>query len=115
MLVAETASAVQIGSVSVKVLDPGTPLSRNLPQDVKIGEIKRMVVLQERQSSGVGKQLLDAIENIAKTELGLQCIVLETLHTLEPAKRFYEKNGYRRRELYGLYHPDDSQCFEKWL
>lgn len=87
----------------------------NLPPDVKIGEIKRMVVLQDRQSSGVGKKLLDAIENIARTELALQCIVIETLHTLEPAKRFYEKNGYRKRELYGLYHPEDSQCFEKWL
>lgn len=115
VLIAETASAVQIGSVSIKVLDPGTPLSKHLPQDVKIGEIKRMVVLQEWQSSGVGKKLLDAIENIARAELGLQCIVLETLHTLEPAKRFYEKNGYRKRDLYGLYHSDDSQCFEKWL
>ncbi|CAK3901131.1 GNAT family N-acetyltransferase [Lecanosticta acicola] len=115
VLVAETADHDQIGSVTINPLVPDDPRAKNLPTGVKLGEIKRMVVLREHQGTGAARKLLQVVEEIAKTELGCQYVAVETLHTLEPAKRFYEKNGYVRREVYGLYHPEDSQCYGKWL
>ena len=54
--------------------------------------INEMAVLPERQSQGIGKQLLNAIKDYSK-ENGLAGIVLYTSE-YAPAAKFYEKNGF---------------------
>lgn len=103
-----------VGSVAIKRLLPGEEQSEGLPEETQYGEIKRMVVLKEYQGTGVAVQLLEAAEEAGKSELGCQCILVETLLSLKPARRFYEKKGYSERAIFGVYHEEDSVCYEKW-
>ncbi|KAF2173564.1 hypothetical protein M409DRAFT_15844 [Zasmidium cellare ATCC 36951] len=104
-----------VGSVAIKKLLPGDEQSEGLPDGTRYGEIKRMVVTKEYRGTGVAAKLLETAEDAGKTELGLQCIVVETLRTLKPARRFYEKAGYKERSTFGVYHEEDSVCYEKWV
>jgi len=59
------------------------------------GHLRGMAVLPEWRSSGVAAKLLAAIETHLRSR-GCERITLDTTLPLEPAMRFYQKNGYRR-------------------
>ena len=59
--------------------------------------------------------MIGAIEQIAKDEMGLKYIAVETWKELKAAQVLYEKANYRKRDVYGAYEPDESKFYEKWL
>lgn len=59
------------------------------------GHLRGMAVLPEWRGSGVAAKLLAAIEAHLRSQ-GCKQITLDTTLPLEPAMKFYEKNGYQR-------------------
>lgn len=61
----------------------------------ELGEIKRMFTRPAIRGSGLGRTIIDAIEEKARA-LGIKKLVLETGSTpgFEPAWRVYERHGY---------------------
>jgi GNAT superfamily N-acetyltransferase len=59
------------------------------------GHLRGMAVLPEWCGSGVAAKLLAAIENHLRSQ-GCKRITLDTTLPLQPAMKFYEKNGYQR-------------------
>ena len=105
-----------IGSLCLMPIFSGTPSFRGLPDSIdKAGEIKRMIVYAEQRGKGVATKLIEAAEKIAKTEMDIEYMVVETLLILKGAQALYESAGYRDRRLFGGYVQEDSRCFEKWL
>ena len=79
------------------------------------GELKRMYVLPERRGEGLGRVVLEALEQHAR-ELGYAALVLETGDYLEPALGLYRSSGYEPIPCYGAYADRDSSvCLEKRL
>ena len=106
---------VPVGSISLIQIPSDSPHYRGLPSEIsKVGEIKRMIVFEEYRGMGVGRQLIDALEVVAREELGLEYLVVETVKELTAAQSLYEKAGYKRREAWGLY-DESSFCYGKWL
>jgi putative acetyltransferase len=60
-----------------------------------VGEVKRMYTLPSHQGQGVGGQILNAIEAVARKE-GLTRLVLETGNNFAPAMRIYTRHGFDR-------------------
>ena len=60
-----------------------------------VGEVKRMYTIPERQGEGIGRQILERIEALARDE-GLTRLVLETGHVHHAAYRVYERGGFTR-------------------
>jgi putative acetyltransferase len=60
-----------------------------------VGEVKRMYTLPPRQGQGIGGQILNAIEALARKE-GLTQLVLETGNNFIPAMRVYARHGFDR-------------------
>ena len=105
---------VSIGSIALIQIHSNSPHFNGLPTELdRVGELKRTIVLDEYQRLGVGTKLVEHLERIAREELGLKYLVVETLEALG-ASRLYEKCGYVKREVWGLYY-EDSLCFGKWL
>lgn len=104
-----------LGCLAVIPHPPHSPNARNLPPAAKVGEVKRVFVRPAHQRKGIAGMLLEAAEDIARTELGLDLLVLETEHATQAAQKAYEAYGWKRRGVYGLYDERDSVCYEKWL
>lgn len=85
--------------------------------DADFGEVKRMYTRPEVRGKGVGKQILERIEQLAR-ERGVSKLMLETgeAPAFEPAWKIYERNGYRVRGAF-LDYPDSgwSRFYEKSL
>jgi GNAT superfamily N-acetyltransferase len=62
---------------------------------VEEGHLRGMAVLPEWRGSGIAAKLLAGIEAWLRSQ-GCTRITLDTTLPLQPAMRFYEKNGYRR-------------------
>jgi GNAT superfamily N-acetyltransferase len=85
-------------------------------------EIKRMRVHPDYQGRGYGQLILDALEARART-LGYRTLHLDTSIVQIPARRLYEKNGYREvgratyRQQIGrdTYQPLEVILYEKQL
>ena len=78
-----------------------------------VAEIKRMFVREEHRKQGVATQLLNAIEEWAKEESYLRCI-LETGRNRPEAMLFYEHNNYNVINNFGPYeNVANSVCYEK--
>lgn len=78
------------------------------------GHLRGMAVAPECRGSGAAARLLSAIE----AWLGMQgCtrVTLDTTLPLEPAMRFYEKNGYRRSGKVGDHFGMPLIEYAKWL
>ena len=106
--------AVPIGSISLVQIHSNTPHFNGLPTELdRVGELKRTIVFDEYQRMGIGTKLVEHLERIARDDLGLRYLVVETLEALG-ASALYEKCGYVRREVWGLY-DEDSLCFGKWF
>ena len=105
-----------IGSLCLMPLHAGTPMFHGLPSYVpKAAEIKRMIVFPEARGKGVASALIAEAERIAREEMGVSYMVVETLWLLKPAQSMYRAVGFREREVWGGYVESDSVCFEKWL
>jgi GNAT superfamily N-acetyltransferase len=74
-------------------------------------EIKRMFVRPEARRHGYGRQLLEAVEQMA-IEAGFRRIVLDTLDAHVDAMRFYDTTGYKRVPAYNE-NPYASAWFAK--
>jgi putative acetyltransferase len=70
--------------------------------DDRTGELKRMYVSPEARGGGVGRALLAALEEEARS-LGLGRVVLETGVRQDRAIRLYERAGYSRIPPFGEY------------
>lgn len=110
-LYAETgpeSSPIRTGSICLIIHKNGSHNFKGLPTELdRVGEIKRMIILPEHRRSGVAAQLVEAVELIAREEMGLRCIVVETLWALAPAQAFYKRMGFRERGVWGGYVADD--------
>ena len=78
-------------------------------------EIKRMYVNPNAREKGLGKQVLNDLEDWAK-EVGYTSCVLETGMRQIEAVKFYKKCGYNSIPKYGQYKDmENSVCFKKEL
>jgi|SRR5579872_5343929 len=84
--------------------------------DAATAELKRMYVDPSVRARGIGRSLVQALEQEARF-LGVTNVVLETGTRLAPAIKLYEAMGYVRIPLFGEYlsSPDTSICFGKSL
>lgn len=74
------------------------------------GELQRMFVDAAMRGQGVGRALLQAIEDVARTE-GIQAMRLETGAASTEAFALYRRSGYREREPFGDYALDPRSIF----
>ena len=78
-------------------------------------EIKRMYVNPNNREKGLGKQILNGLEDWAK-ELGFLSCILETGKRQIEAIKFYKKSDYKSISKYGQYKDmKNSVCFKKKL
>jgi putative acetyltransferase len=82
----------------------------------RVGELKRMYVAQEVRGQGIGRALLDRLEDEART-LGLVRLVLETGNRQTEALALYRRAGFTEISAYGEYvlSPRTSVCMAKTL
>lgn len=57
------------------------------------GEIRKLLVHPSHRRSGLGRRMMDAAEQIAREELSLDMLLLDTA-TATPARAFYLKTGW---------------------
>jgi GNAT superfamily N-acetyltransferase len=89
------------GMAALRVLDP------------RIGEIKRMYVIESHRGAGVGRLLLRELERRAR-ERGLEAVRLDTHDRLSEANGLYTAAGYREIPDYNG-NPSANRWFEKSL
>jgi GNAT superfamily N-acetyltransferase len=78
-------------------------------------ELKRMYVVPEARGRGLGRLLLEALEDEAR-RLGYAGIVLETGEGQQESLGLYASAGYEPIPCYGVYAGQPiSRCFEKRL
>ena len=78
-------------------------------------EIKRMYVNPNNREKGMGKQILNGLEDWAK-ELGFLSCILETGKRQIEAIKFYKKCDYKSISKYVQYKDmENSVCFKKEL
>ena len=78
-----------------------------------VGELKRMWIDPGARGRGLGRRLLDALEDAARA-LGYGQLRLDTHAVLVEAIGLYEAQGYRRIARYHD-HPDPTHFYEKAL
>jgi putative acetyltransferase len=84
-----------------------------LTDDKSVVELKRMFVVENARGQGLGKKILEELENWAK-ELGHSVILLETGDKQIEAVEMYKKYGYTIIENYGEYKEIESSiCMKK--
>ena len=83
------------GGGFVVLEEDGTPLAGGGVKqlDERAGEIKRMYVVPEARGRGVGRLLLEALEDLAR-DLGYAVARLDTGARQPGAQRMYERAGY---------------------
>ncbi|MCB0093602.1 MAG: GNAT family N-acetyltransferase [Caldilineaceae bacterium] len=85
------------------------------PTDVQFGELKRMFVRPHFRGLGLGRKLVEHMENFMQ-ERGIGVLRLETGIYQTEAIALYEKLGFRRVKPFGDYRETDvSLCYEKLL
>ncbi|MFT3775730.1 MAG: GNAT family N-acetyltransferase [Minicystis sp.] len=91
-----------VGCGAVRLLDAAT------------AELKRMYVDPALRGTGIGRRLVEALEDEAR-RLGATRIVLETGTRQDAALALYARCGFERIPLYGEYllSPDTSICLGK--
>jgi ribosomal protein S18 acetylase RimI-like enzyme len=90
-----------VGCGAVRRLEPG------------VGEVKRMWIDPDTRGRGLGRRLLDALEDAAHAR-GYDRLRLDTHEVLVQAIGLYETQGYRRIGRYND-HPDPTHFYEKVL
>lgn len=79
-----------VGCGALRTIEPG------------VGEIKRMYVRPAARGRGIGRVVLEALEEEAR-RLGLRRLVLETGTRQSEALALYERSGYGRIPPFGEY------------
>ena len=87
-----------LGSIALRIIAPGH------------AEIKRMFVRAEARGHGVGRRLLEALENAARRR-NIERISLETGIRQPEAIGLYRASGYRDCPPFGTYTPDPLSLF----
>lgn len=83
------------------------------PLEPGVAEVRRMFVTQAGRRCGVARQIQGELESRARG-LGYTTLRLETGYKQIPAIKFYESEGFGRREPFGAYAGDPtSVCFQK--
>jgi putative acetyltransferase len=83
--------------------------------DETTGEIRRMYVVPDHRGKGIGRAILVALEDHARS-LGYERIRLETGNQAPEAISMYESHGYRPIPCWGPFAADPkSLCYEKEL
>ena len=79
----------------VVLVEDGRPVAGGGVQhsDEAIAEIKRMYVVPDARGRGLGKELLAALEALAR-DLGYDAVRLDTGRKQPAARRMYERAGY---------------------
>ena len=80
----------------------------------KVGEIKRMWVSHDVRGLGVGRRLLEALEQRAQ-QSGIRRVRLSTNRSLTEAQALYRASGYRPVPLFDKDEPYAHLAFEKTL
>jgi GNAT superfamily N-acetyltransferase len=81
--------------------------------DSQRAELKRMFVVPAARGLGLGRLLLERMEDEAR-DLGYTALVLETITLMSEAIGLYRAAGYTPIEPYGPYEENPtSRCFEK--
>jgi GNAT superfamily N-acetyltransferase len=80
-----------------------------------VGEVKRMYVLPAHRGRGLSREILAAIEELARVQ-GLHTLRLETAPFLTAAVGLYTSSGYSEIPTFGMYEGHEtSACYEKKL
>lgn len=98
LFVAVSDSGEIVGTIGCSVVDPLVvdPLViDSKKENSSEGHIRGMAVLPVWQGAGVASRLLKTVESELRAS-GCQRITLDTTQPLQPAMRFYEKNGFHR-------------------
>lgn len=83
--------------------------------DATSAEVKRMYVVPPARGTGVAAAILRALEDAA-ADRGWTTLRLETGTEQPDAQRFYEREGYHRIPLFGVYAGSTlSVCYERTL
>jgi putative acetyltransferase len=84
--------------------------------DAETGELKRMYMAPTVRGQGLGRRLVAALENEARS-LGAKRLILETGIRQSAAIALYRKCGFESIPLYGEYllSPDTSLCLGKTI
>jgi GNAT superfamily N-acetyltransferase len=83
--------------------------------DETVGEIRRMYVVPTHRGKGLGRTILEALEDAA-CELGYTTVRLETGNEAAEALGLYTSSGYEPIPCWGPFATDPkSRCFEKQL
>jgi len=98
------ADGIPVGCGAVRLVDPET------------GELKRMYMSPTVRGKGLGRKLVAALENEARS-LGAKRLILETGIRQAAAIALYRKCGFESIPLYGEYlaSPDTSLCLGKTI
>ena len=76
----------------------------------RYGEIKRLFVTRSARGLGLGRTLVEEVENAAR-DIGLTTLRLETGPNLETAMALYQRLGYRMCGAFGNYEDRDCSVF----
>jgi putative acetyltransferase len=87
-----------LGSIAFRIIAPGH------------AEIKRMFVRTQARGNGVGRRLLEALEDAAR-QRNVDHISLETGIRQPEAIGLYRASGYRDCPPFGTYTPDPLSLF----
>jgi len=98
LLIAERRGAA-IGCVGLRPLAPGC------------GEMKRLYVRPQARGTGAGRELVQAVLDVARLR-GMDRVRLDTLPHMTEAIALYRSFGFRQIEEYAGNHPPGSVCFE---
>jgi putative acetyltransferase len=79
------------------------------PIENKVCELKRMYVMPAHQQKGIAQALLQKAIQFAR-QAGYQKIRLDTLSSMVPAMRLYEKNGFHQIPAY-YFNPEPNAVF----
>lgn len=83
--------------------------------DETTGELRRMYVVPAHRGKGLGRRILEALEDAAR-ELGYTTMRLETGNEAPEAIGLYTSSGYEPCACWGPFATDPkSRCFEKQL
>ncbi|PZF88809.1 GNAT family N-acetyltransferase [Micromonospora deserti] len=101
--VARDGDGAALGCGGLRFLEPGS------------AEIKRMYVEPAARGSGVATAILRALEDAAR-DADVTTLLLETGTAQPDAMRFYEREGYRRIDNFGVYRGEPlSVCYSREL
>ncbi len=85
LLIATTSDGQLVATVQVVRMVKETHLFR--------GEIRKLLVHPDHRRSGLGKSMMDAAEAVAKDQMSLEVLVLDTAKDT-PAREFYKRTGW---------------------